>query len=125
MKRLLAGIAALPLMLSVASAGQPLTAQQMDRVTAGFSAISLAGATGLAGESGVVFTATNTGAAVFQASGPTHAIINVNCNCGSDAPISSEGTSTLMGSLATSSSATVTGSISVTPVLITLPPCGC
>jgi hypothetical protein len=125
MNRLLAGIAALPFMLSVASAGQPLTAQQMDRVTAGFSAISIAGATGLAGESGVVFTATSTGAEVQQMSPATHATILVNCNCGSDTPISSEGTSVLMGSLSTASSATVTGSITVTPVSITLPPCGC
>lgn len=125
MKSLLAGMAALPFLLSVASAGQPLTAQQMDGVTAGFSAISLADAQGLAGESGVVFTATTNTAIVQQMSPATHAIVNVNCNCGSSAPISSEGTSVLMGSMATSSSATVTGSISVTPITLTLPPCGC
>jgi len=118
-------MAALPFLLSVASAGQPLTAQQMDRVTAGFSAISLGTASGTAGESGVVFTATNNAAEVFQASGKTFGTVNLNCNCGTDTTTTTEGSSILMGSIAQSSSATVTGSISVTPITLTLPSCGC
>ena len=38
MKRLIFGLAALPFMAGLASAGQPLTNAQMDAVTAGFSA---------------------------------------------------------------------------------------
>jgi len=52
------GMAALPFLTGMAVAGQPLTSQQMDRVTAGFSAISVADAEGLVGESGIVLTTT-------------------------------------------------------------------
>jgi hypothetical protein len=58
MKRLLIGLAVLPFAAGVAGAAQPLTNQQMDRVTAGFSAQSIADATGLVGESGVILTNT-------------------------------------------------------------------
>jgi hypothetical protein len=125
MRKVLAGLAALPFMLGVASAGQPLTNQQMDTVTAGFSAISLATATGLAGESGIVFTTatTNTQVAPIAKTGLN---ITVPCNCGTDTSIPSEGTSTLFGSLSQASSVTVTSSYSPSaiPVLV-LPPCGC
>ena len=47
MNKLLFGLAALPFLAGVASAGQPLTDTQMDVVTAGFSATSLAMATSL------------------------------------------------------------------------------
>jgi len=47
MMRLLFGLAALPFMAGIASAGQPLTNAQMDAVTAGFSATSLANASAL------------------------------------------------------------------------------
>ena len=47
MSKLLFGLAALPFLAGVASAGQPLTDTQMDVVTAGFSATSLAMATSL------------------------------------------------------------------------------
>ena len=47
MKKLLFGLAALPFMAGVASAGQLLTNAQMDAVTAGFSATSLADAASL------------------------------------------------------------------------------
>ena len=58
MKKLLMALAMLPLMAGVAAAGQPLSDQQMDRVTAGFSALSIADAEGLVGESGIVLTTT-------------------------------------------------------------------
>ena len=47
MKKLLFGLAALPFLAGIASAGQPLTNAQMDVVTAGFSATSLADAASL------------------------------------------------------------------------------
>jgi hypothetical protein len=40
MNKLLIGLASVPLMSSVAFAGQPLSDKQMDAVTAGFSAFS-------------------------------------------------------------------------------------
>jgi hypothetical protein len=66
MKKVLMGLAALPLLASAAWAGQALTDQQMDRVTAGFTALSTADAQGLVGESGVVLTTTATLAEVLQ-----------------------------------------------------------
>jgi hypothetical protein len=47
MKKFLVGLAALPFVAGVASAGQLLTNAQMDAVTAGFSATSLADAASL------------------------------------------------------------------------------
>lgn len=58
MKKLLIALAALPLMAGVASAGQPLSDRQMDRVTAGFTALSIADAEGLVGSLGSVLTTT-------------------------------------------------------------------
>jgi long-subunit fatty acid transport protein len=126
MRKYLAGVAMLPFMLGVASAGQPLTALQMDKVTAGYSATSLAGATGLAGESGVVFTATTTIAQVNPVV-TSAGLITVDCNCGTSAPVTTEGTSTLFASQALSSSTTVTGTYSVTPITgaLVIPTCGC
>lgn len=60
MKRLLMGLAALPFAAGVAVAAQPLTNQQMDRVTAGFSANAVADALGVVGESGIVLSTTAT-----------------------------------------------------------------
>ncbi len=62
MNRLLAGLAVLPFVASVAVAGQPLTDGQMDRITAGagFSAYAQAEATGLVGEGGTITTTTAT-----------------------------------------------------------------
>ena len=54
------GLAALPFLAGVAAAGQPLTNQQMDRVTAGFTSIAIADALGRVGESGIVLTTTAT-----------------------------------------------------------------
>lgn len=58
MKKALMGLAVLPFLFGAAVAGQPLTNQQMDQVTAGFTAISIADAEGLVGESGIVTTNT-------------------------------------------------------------------
>ncbi|MBV8456454.1 MAG: hypothetical protein JO122_07540 [Acetobacteraceae bacterium] len=67
MKRLLMGLAVLPFIAGVAGAAQPLTNQQMDRVTAGFSANSEADAFGIAIPGSVVLTATDSVAAVKEA----------------------------------------------------------
>lgn len=60
MKKLLIALAAVPFMASAAIAGQPqnLSDRQMDKVTAGFTAISIADAEGMVGESGIVLTTT-------------------------------------------------------------------
>jgi len=60
MKKLILALAMIPLTAGVAVAGQPLTDKQMDKVTAGFSALSYADAQGLEGESGIVTTYTAT-----------------------------------------------------------------
>jgi hypothetical protein len=60
MKKVLMGLAALPLLAGVAAAGQPLTDRQLDRVNAGFTAFANAEAEGLVGESGIVATTTAT-----------------------------------------------------------------
>jgi hypothetical protein len=66
MKTLLIGLAALPFVASVAVAGQPLTDQQMDRVTAGFSSQAIADALGRVGASGILLTTTATLSQVEQ-----------------------------------------------------------
>jgi hypothetical protein len=66
MKKVLMGLAALPFLTGVAMAAQPLTNQQMDGVTAGFTATSIADAEGLVGESGIVLTTTATLSEVLQ-----------------------------------------------------------
>jgi hypothetical protein len=58
MKSLVMALVALPFMASAAAAAQPLSNEQMDRVTAGFTAVSIADAEGLVGESGIVLTTT-------------------------------------------------------------------
>jgi hypothetical protein len=63
MNKLLIGLATVPLMSSVASAGQPLSDKQMDVVTAGFSAFS----TGLAESFGGVTAAATTNLAEVSA----------------------------------------------------------
>jgi tartrate dehydratase beta subunit/fumarate hydratase class I family protein len=52
------GLAALPFCIGVASAAQPLTSHQMDQITAGFSAVSIADAQGLVGRGGIMLTTT-------------------------------------------------------------------
>jgi hypothetical protein len=98
--KVLLGLAALPFATSVAVAGQPLTAQQLDKVTAGFSALSIADAQGLVGESGVVLATTASASQVVPI-----ARITVD-----------EFTSTLFKSVAAAQSSTVTSTI--TPAAI-------
>ena len=94
MKKLLLAMVALPLTGGLAAAGQPhaLSDKQMDKVTAGYVAISLADAEGYAGALSIVVTTTATVSQV--------------------APIASftmgETSSTLFKSLAGSSSSTIT-----------------
>lgn len=98
--KVLMGLAALPFATSVAVAGEPLTAQQLDKVTAGFSALSIADAQGVVGESGVLLVTTASASQVL--------------------PIatfrSGEFTSTLFKSVAAAQSSTVTSTI--TPAAI-------
>jgi|WetSurMetagenome_2_1015567.scaffolds.fasta_scaffold180843_2 hypothetical protein len=69
MKSLVLALMALPFMAGAAAAAQPqpLNDAQMDGVTAGFTAISVADAEGLVGESGVVLTTTGSVSQVSQA----------------------------------------------------------
>jgi len=60
MKKVLKGLAMLPFLAGAAIAGQPMTNQQLDRVTAGFSATSIGDAQGVVGESGILLTTTAT-----------------------------------------------------------------
>jgi hypothetical protein len=61
MKKLLMALAALPVMANAAAAaGQPLNDRQMDKVTAGFSAVAIADAQGLVGALETVLTTTAT-----------------------------------------------------------------
>jgi hypothetical protein len=79
MNKFVLGLAAVPLLASVASAGQPLTDKQMDTVTAGFSAFSTADAQALgkivatlsATVSTVDVVTTSTGAPVTATFGET------------------------------------------------------
>lgn len=93
--KVLIGLATLPFAASLAIAGQPLTDQQMDRVTAGFSAISIADAQGLVGESGIVATTAATASQVEP-------IATLRAD---------ELTSTLFKSVAAAQSSTVTSTI--------------
>ena len=59
MKMLVMALAALPFLAGAAAAeGLPLNDEQMDTVTAGFTALSIADAEGLAGALGTVLTTT-------------------------------------------------------------------
>jgi hypothetical protein len=100
MKKVLMGLAVLPLMAGVAVAGQPLSDQQMDRVTAGFFAFGSADAEGHVGESGVVITATATLGQVFNVNSAT----------------TGEFTSRLWKSISAAQSATVTSTITPGPI---------
>jgi hypothetical protein len=100
MKKVLMGLAVLPFLAGVAAAGQPLTDQQMDRVTAGFTATSIADAEGLVGESGIVLTTTASLSEV-QPFATAHL---------------GETSSTLFKSLAAAQSSTVTSTYSPAPI---------
>lgn len=100
MKKVLMGLAALPLLAGVASAGQPLTDQQLDRVTAGFTSFATADAEGLVGESGIVET---TAATLSQVLAVAKASMG-------------ETSSTLYKSVSAAQSATLTGTFSPAPI---------
>jgi len=110
MRKVLMGLAALPFLTGIAAAGQPLTNQQMDRVTAGFSAISIADAEGLVGESGIVLTTTASLSQVLPAFTTTLG----------------EASSTLYKSLSAAQSSTVTSTYTPLAIPSLSPaPCGC
>jgi hypothetical protein len=100
MKKVLMGLTALPFLTGVAVAGQPLTNQQLDRVTAGFTATSISDAQGVVGESGVLLATTATLAEV--------------------APFATakagELTTTLFKSLAAAQASSVTSTITPAPI---------
>jgi len=100
MKGLLLGVVMLPFVAGIAVAGQPLTNQQMDRVTAGFTALSIADAEGLVGESGIVLTTT---ASLSQVSPLASATLG-------------ETSSTLYKSLSAAQSSTVTSTFTPSPI---------
>lgn len=100
MKKALMGLAALPFLAGVAFAGQPLTDQQLDRVTAGFTALSIGDAQGVVGESGVLLTTTATLAEVAPLASRTFG----------------EASSTIFKSLAASASSSFTSTITPVPV---------
>lgn len=60
MKKVLMSFAALPFLVGVAAAGQPLTDQQLDRVTAGFFSEAQADAQGVVGQSQILLVTTAT-----------------------------------------------------------------
>jgi hypothetical protein len=104
MKRLLIGVVALPFFAGAAVAAQPLTSQQMDRITAGFSATAISDAEGLAGAESEVLTATAALAAeslygtVSAGDGETVlSIYKVESGSQSSVAVSGTGTVTLPG----------------------------
>lgn len=60
MRKVLMGLAALPFLTVVAAAGQPLTDQQLDGITAGFDSSAQADAQGVVGQSQILFTSAAT-----------------------------------------------------------------
>jgi len=102
MKTLFMALAALPLLAGAAAAGQPqaLNDKQMDKVTAGFTALSIADAEGLVGESGIVLTTT---ASLSQVVPIARATMG-------------ETSSTLYKSVAAAQSSTVTSTYSPLPI---------
>ena len=92
MKSLVIALMALPFMAGAAGAAQPLNDEQMDSVNAGFTAISIADAEGLVGESGIVQATTATVSQVSPAALTTFG----------------ETTSILFTSVAASQSSTIT-----------------
>jgi hypothetical protein len=100
MKKLLMGVAALPFCMGVAVAGQPLTNQQMDRVTAGFTAVSIADAEGLVGTGAPLLTTTGSLSLVTPYATARAGEVTVNA----------------IKSLSTAQSSTVTSAISPIPL---------
>jgi hypothetical protein len=110
MKQVLMGLAALPFIAGVATAGQTLTDQQLDRVTAGFTASSIADAQGVVGESGLLFTSGSTLAEVAPFA--TRSVI-VGTPAG---PVAGEISSTLFKSVAAAQSASLTSTVTPAPI---------
>ncbi len=77
MNKLLIGLAAVPLMSSVAFAAQPLSDRQMDAVTAGFSALSTSEAEAYGG---VTFSSTANLAEVAALRNNSGALVTVTFN---------------------------------------------
>jgi heterodisulfide reductase subunit A-like polyferredoxin len=106
MKKLLIALAGLPLMAGAAHAGQPqmLSDNQMDKVTAGFTATSIADAEGLVGLNGIVLTLTSTVSQVKPyAVSPDPGTFTIG-----GITVPTEATSTVFKSIAAASSATYT-----------------
>ena len=100
MKSLVMALVALPFMAGVASAATPLSNDQMDSVTAGFTALSSADAEGLVGESGIVLTTT---AGLSQVNIAGFRVLD-------------ETASVLVKSIAVAQSSTVTSTFSPAPI---------
>lgn len=100
MKKALMGLAVLPFLAGIAVAGEPLSNQQMDRITAGFTAISIADAEGLVGESGIVLVTT---------AGLSQVLPIARATFG-------ETSSTLIKSLSAAQSSSVTTTVPVIPI---------
>ena len=114
MKKFIIGLAALPFVASVASAGQPLTNDQMDQVTAGFSSLSYADAQALGK---IVASATATLSQVN---------IVTTSSGGAVSATYGETTLNLIKSLAASQSAsTATNTLPTTSLGLSSPSCGC
>jgi hypothetical protein len=103
MNKLLLALTALPFMAgaAVASQPQPLNDRQMDKVTAGFTAISIADAEGLVGRAGTLLTTTASVSQVIPYAVATPTV----------AGVVSEFSSTLFKSVAAAQSSSVTGTI--------------
>jgi hypothetical protein len=114
MKKLLIALAALPFVAGAASAAQPLTNQEMDRVTAGFEAISFADAQAL-GKIVAAASATLSQVSVVTTTNAAGATVPVTATFG-------ETTLTLIKSLAAAQSAsTATNALPTLPIGLSSP----
>ena len=105
MKKMVLGLATLPFLAGVAIAGERLTNHQMDQVTAGFTAISIADAEGLVGGNSAVLTTTASLAQVVP-------FLSVSVG---------ETSFTVFKSLSASQSSTITSALPVTPLPLSSP----
>jgi len=107
MKKLLIALAVLPLTAGVAAASNPmaLNDRQMDRVTAGFTATSIADAIGLVGSRGTLLTTTASTSYVEPIFAATPTITTGGVGA------LSEFTSTLFKSVSAAQSSSVTGTL--------------
>ncbi|MGE0258714.1 MAG: hypothetical protein AB7H71_00905 [Alphaproteobacteria bacterium] len=100
MKKTLMGLAVLPFLAGAAVAAEPLNNQQMDWVTAGFSALANADAEGLVGANGIIATTTATLAQVNPIARATLG----------------EGSSVLFKSISAAQSSTVSSTFTPAPI---------